>query len=104
MARYHCPCGHKFRLDGDTDNEQFLITYPLVEEMEDRLDRNDLSADDMNTLFVSKADMVYYCDKCRRLLVHNDKERMYYRYKVEETEPYEDEMNERLDAVYGPRQ
>ena len=104
MGSYYCNCGNKIRLTEDNDNEMYLITYTLIQEMEERMDNNDLTADEMNTIIVDETDATIYCDKCKRLHVERNKERKTYVYAVEEIVPYDDERNERLDTIYGPRQ
>lgn len=87
MAKLNCKCGHRTRLPGDSENEFFLLSNLLIDELEDRMDNNNLTADEMNTVIVDEAQQTYRCEKCRRLYIYDiENRKLVVRvYNLEET-------------------
>lgn len=71
MATLICNCGHRTKLPGDSENEFFLLSNPLIADIEDKLDCNTMTGDDLSTIIVEQAMLTYRCEKCRRLYVHD---------------------------------
>ncbi len=70
MATLHCTCGHRTHLSGHTDNEMFLLTNDQIEDLAERLDKEELTGDGLNTSVVDEGQLTYRCEKCLRLYVH----------------------------------
>jgi len=82
MSRYHCTCGNTFYLPFEkSPYEFFIVGFPLVEELEDLLDDGKLTADDMNTAFVSRCLKAYICDKCKRIIITKGKTLIIYNHE-----------------------
>lgn len=71
MAKLNCKCGHQTSLSEDNENEFFLLSDLLIEKLDDRLDANNLTSDDMNTIIADEAHQVYRCEQCKRLYMYD---------------------------------
>ena len=49
MASFCCTCGNSFRLEGFGPREYSLLSSLHIEKLEERLDNNDLDANELNT-------------------------------------------------------
>ncbi len=87
MATLNCKCGHKTKLPGYSENELYLLSFPLLDHIEDQMNNNNLTADEMNTFLVENAHLTYRCEKCRRLYIYDvENEELVVRiYNLEET-------------------
>ncbi len=58
------------RLEGFGPREYSLLSSLHIEELEKRLDNNDLDGDELNTSIMEEGRLVYRCEKCLRLFVY----------------------------------
>ena len=70
MASFCCTCGNSFRLEGFGPREYSLLSSLHIEKLEERLDNNDLDANELNTSIMEEGRLVYRCEKCLRLFVY----------------------------------
>ena len=96
MAKLMCKCGHATKLDFDDPNGFFLLSEELIAKLEEKLDVNELTGDDMNTIIVTEAWKVSRCEACRRMyMVYGEfGERELMVYALEEVKHEGDDSKE----------
>ena len=85
MAKILCKCGELLRLSSDNQYEFFLLSYDLIDRLEEQIDNGTLTGDSMNSTIVEEGKQVVRCDKCRRMYVDevDDGKEALLVYKIE---------------------
>ena len=87
MAKLNCKCGHKTRMPGNSVNEFLLLSHPILEKLEDRIDANSIKTDEMHTFLLENTQETSRCEKCKRLYIYDveNGELVVRVYNLEET-------------------